>query len=193
MTRAVPIYDHQGEYVWVWVCVSECMRVFGLWWSSQKKEDFSAESAGKEGWRKGEKRDVGLFKKKYQGLFSSTLYPGTDLCWMERGVASLPWVPGRSLLLTLDWIPLSWLSPSEVFPDELSCKSTGNKKNDPLYLTHFLSSTIHCCTLFKCGKKVPFWMMSPFIERPLFSIQFIPVGLKSSPSQCYFIIIYKLL
>lgn len=64
-----------------------------------KKEDISAESAGKERCREGEKRDVGLLKKKDQGLFSSTLYPGTDFCWMVRGVASLLWAP---LLLTLD-------------------------------------------------------------------------------------------
>lgn len=54
--------------------------------------------------------------KNYQGLLSSTLYPGTDLCWRVRGVASL--------LLPLDWTPLSWLSPSEVFPVELSCIET---------------------------------------------------------------------
>lgn len=37
-----------------------------------KKQDVSAESAGKEQCREGEKRDVGLLKKD-QGLFSSTL------------------------------------------------------------------------------------------------------------------------
>lgn len=55
-------------------------------------------------------------KKIYQGLLSSTLYPGTDLCWRMRAVASL--------LLPLDWTPLSWLSPSDVFPVELSWMET---------------------------------------------------------------------
>lgn len=47
----------------------------------------------KRGGEKGRREVLGYLKKD-QGLFSSTLYPGTDLCWAVRGVASL--------LLTLD-------------------------------------------------------------------------------------------
>ena len=42
-----------------------------------------------------------------QGLFSSTLYPGTDLCWLRRGVASLAGVAVLSLALPFDCTPLS--------------------------------------------------------------------------------------
>lgn len=79
------------------------MRVFGQGTDDQvrRKRTSLLKVLEKRGVEKGRREVLGYLKKD-QGLFSSTLYPGTDLCWMERGVASLPWVPGRSLLLTLD-------------------------------------------------------------------------------------------
>lgn len=164
MTRAVPIYDHQGECVWVWVCVSECMRVFGQGTDDQvrRKRTSLLKVLEKRGVEKGRREVLGYLKKD-QGLFSSTLYPGTDLCWMERGVASLPWVPGRSLLLTLDWIPLSWLSPSEVFPDELSCKSMGNKNWPTLYNTLPIIHDLLLHTI-QMGKKGTFHRETTFLN-----------------------------
>jgi len=86
------------------VSVCECMRVLGQGTDDQVKRKRTSllKVLEKRGGEKGRREVLGYLKKKDQGLFSSTLYPGTDLCWMLRGVASLPWVPGRSLLLTLD-------------------------------------------------------------------------------------------
>lgn len=173
MTRAVPIYDHQGECVWVWVCVSECMRVFGQGTDDQvrRKRTSLLESAGKEGWRKGEKRGVGLFKKKkIRGFF---LLPCTQgqICVGWSGEWHL--CPGcRVGLCSWLWIEFRCLGCLHLKCFLMNCPASQREIIDPLYLTHFLSSTnsIHCCMPFKCGKKVPFWMMSPFIERPLFSI-----------------------
>lgn len=53
------------------------MRVFGQGTDDQvrRKRTSLLESAGKEGWRKGEKRGVGLFKKKRSGAFFFYLVP----------------------------------------------------------------------------------------------------------------------
>lgn len=40
-----------------------------------------------------------------------------------------------SLLLPLDWTPLSWLSPSDVFPVELSCMENPNNVKAMIPLT----------------------------------------------------------
>ena len=63
-------------------------------------------------------------------VLSSTLYPGVAL-WEAEWRWSLPEVDVLSLALDL-WLcppPPSWLSTSDVLPDELSCgvKETGGK------------------------------------------------------------------
>lgn len=71
-------------------------------------------------------------RKPRQGLFSSTLYPGTDLDRTERLEPSFLGVAALSLDFGLPWKASSWLSgglsPSETLPEELSCSARGRNK-----------------------------------------------------------------
>lgn len=71
-------------------------------------------------------------RKRSQGLFSSTLYPGTDLDSTERLEASFLGVAALSLDLCLPWKGSSWLSgrpsPSDTLPEELSWRSKAQTK-----------------------------------------------------------------
>lgn len=66
-------------------------------------------------------------RKLSQGLFSSTLYPGTDLDSPERLAASFLGVAALSLGLGRPWSGSSWPSgrpsPSDAWPEELSCRA----------------------------------------------------------------------
>ena len=62
--------------------------------------------------------------RRVQVVLSSTLYPGVDLWEAEWRWPSLPGVDVLSLALDL-WPcppPPSWLSTSDVLPEELSCR-----------------------------------------------------------------------
>lgn len=76
-------------------------------------------------WKKTNISGRGSSGKKFsQGLFSSTLYPGTDLDNTERLEPSFLGVALLSLVFCLPWKESSWLSvaqsPSDTLPDELS-------------------------------------------------------------------------
>lgn len=58
-------------------------------------------------------------------VLSSTLYPGVALWEAEwRWLPSLPGVDVLSLALDFCPPPPSWLSTSDVLPEELSCRRT---------------------------------------------------------------------
>lgn len=71
-------------------------------------------------------------KKLSQGLFSSTLYPGTDLDSTERLEPSFLGVATLSFDFCLPWKGSSWLSgglsPSETLPEELSWSKRGKNR-----------------------------------------------------------------